>query len=152
MYPITVRELHGGWIVGEERILMTQPGIYGWNDSSTVISALDVHCFDAQANGVDVRLVPHVEPNSGAVSFGVAVPELGACAVVRGRSIGAASSAKTDDLDRRCVVNGTARASCFGTNASDSTNPGRTSNDDGSTTYEGGTTDERRTTKEAREP
>ena len=121
MYPITVRELHGGWIVGEERILMTQPGIYGWNDSSTVISALDVHCFDAQANGVDVRLVPHVEPSSGHVSFEVKVPKFGACAVVRGRSIGAASSAKTDDLDRRCVVNGTARASCFGTNASDST-------------------------------
>ena len=50
MYPITVRELHAGWVLGEERILVTREGQYGWNDS-TPLSALRVHCFDEQAEG-----------------------------------------------------------------------------------------------------
>ena len=83
MYPITVRELHGGWILGEERILVTQPGIYGWNDSFTETSSLSVHCFDQLAFGVDVQLVPYKDHSTGHVSFGVDVPESGACAIVR---------------------------------------------------------------------
>ena len=81
MYPITVRELHAGWIVGEERILMVESGTYGWNDA-TNISGVEAHCFDAQANGVAVEIssVPGADETN---SFIVPVPELGACALVK---------------------------------------------------------------------
>ena len=31
MYPITPTELHEGWVKGEERIITTLPGVYGWH-------------------------------------------------------------------------------------------------------------------------
>ena len=34
MFPFTPRELHAGWLVGEERIITTIPGQYGWGDMS----------------------------------------------------------------------------------------------------------------------
>lgn len=98
MYPITVRELHAGWIVGEERILMIESGIYGWNDT-TSISGVEAHCFDAQANGVAVKILS-VAGADQTNSFSVRVPKLGACALVRvsnNAAAAAASGVKTDD-------------------------------------------------------
>ena len=60
MYPITVRELHAGYVIGEERILVTRPGRYGWNDS-TPLSALRLHCFTEQAEGVEVAPTIHTD-------------------------------------------------------------------------------------------
>lgn len=34
MFPFTPRELHAGWLVGEERIITTKSGEYGWGDRS----------------------------------------------------------------------------------------------------------------------
>jgi hypothetical protein len=48
MYPFTPVELHPGVVIGEERILTTRSGLYGWPDNSTA----DVIVFDG-----DGRLV-----------------------------------------------------------------------------------------------
>lgn len=42
MFPITPIEIHKGFIIGEERIVTKESGIYGWNDSS----AHEVHVYD----------------------------------------------------------------------------------------------------------
>ncbi|MBI2302674.1 MAG: hypothetical protein HYU66_27525, partial [Armatimonadetes bacterium] len=34
MFPFTPRELHSGWLVGEERIITSRSGEYGWGDKS----------------------------------------------------------------------------------------------------------------------
>jgi hypothetical protein len=34
MFPFTPRELHSGWLVGEERIVTAKSGEYGWGDRS----------------------------------------------------------------------------------------------------------------------
>jgi hypothetical protein len=34
MFPFTPRELHAGWLVGEERIITSVPGEFGWADMS----------------------------------------------------------------------------------------------------------------------
>ena len=31
MFPITVEEIHAGWIKGKERIITKLPGVYGWH-------------------------------------------------------------------------------------------------------------------------
>jgi hypothetical protein len=81
MYPITVRELHAGYIIGEERILAIHSGVYGWNDY-TAPHDVSVHCFDEQANGVEVKL--KVQVNAlGDTMFELVVPMGGACALVR---------------------------------------------------------------------
>lgn len=36
MYPFTPIEIHAGWLWGEERIITTKSGVYGWHDMSAV--------------------------------------------------------------------------------------------------------------------
>jgi len=36
MFPFTPRELHSGWLVGEERIITSQSGEFGWGDRGGV--------------------------------------------------------------------------------------------------------------------
>ena len=50
MYPFTPREIHGGWLIGEERIITMRSGTYGWGDKSDV----KCHLFD-----VDGREIPN---------------------------------------------------------------------------------------------
>ncbi|HIQ21887.1 MAG TPA: hypothetical protein EYH34_11730 [Planctomycetes bacterium] len=42
MYPITPMELHGGYIIGRERIITKVSGLFGWGDAS----GHEVHVFD----------------------------------------------------------------------------------------------------------
>ncbi len=42
MYPFTPIELHGGYVIGEERIITCKSGLFGWGDTS----AHDVHVYD----------------------------------------------------------------------------------------------------------
>lgn len=49
MYPITPMELHGGYIIGEERIISRVSGIFGWNDASIH----EVHVFDDTGREVE---------------------------------------------------------------------------------------------------
>lgn len=49
MYPITPVELHGGYIIGEERIVTKQSGLYGWDDASEH----EVHVFDDTGREVE---------------------------------------------------------------------------------------------------
>jgi hypothetical protein len=37
MYPITPLELHNGYIIGEERIITSKTGLYGWDDNSEFV-------------------------------------------------------------------------------------------------------------------
>lgn len=48
MYPITPKELHQGYIIGEERIITKKSGLFGWGDTSTH----EVHVFDDTAREV----------------------------------------------------------------------------------------------------
>ncbi|MCE5240712.1 hypothetical protein LLH23_19800 [bacterium] len=50
MFPFTPRELHGGWLVGEERIITTQSGDFGWGDRS------GVKAFHYSADGQETPL------------------------------------------------------------------------------------------------
>ncbi len=54
MYPITPLELHGGYIIGEERIVTKASGLYGWNDASEH----DVHVFDDAGREVESFQTP----------------------------------------------------------------------------------------------
>ncbi len=48
MFPITPMELHGGYIIGRERIITKLSGLYGWGDASEH----EVHVFDADGRPV----------------------------------------------------------------------------------------------------
>ena len=54
MYPITVQELHSGTIVGRERIITRNSGVYGWPADTGGSDLHFVHLFDARG-----REVPH---------------------------------------------------------------------------------------------
>ncbi|MEN6548265.1 MAG: hypothetical protein ABFE07_19670 [Armatimonadia bacterium] len=54
MFPFTPRELHSGWLVGEERIITSKPGQYGWGDMS---QATAWH-YDAEGKESRLNLTP----------------------------------------------------------------------------------------------
>jgi hypothetical protein len=54
MFPFTPRELHSGWLVGEERIITTKSGEYGWGDGS----GAKVYHYDNVGNETIVDLKP----------------------------------------------------------------------------------------------
>ncbi len=54
MYPITPLELHAGYIIGEERIITKQSGLYGWGDASEH----EVHVFDDTGREVENFTAP----------------------------------------------------------------------------------------------
>jgi DNA-binding ferritin-like protein (Dps family) len=49
MYPMTPVELHGGYVIGEERIITKVSGLYGWGDASQH----EVHVFDDTGREVE---------------------------------------------------------------------------------------------------
>ena len=50
MYPITVTELHTGYVKGRERLITTRSGVYGWSDNA------DLHfAYRYDARGRPVR-------------------------------------------------------------------------------------------------
>ncbi len=69
MFPFTPRELHSGWLVGEERIITTKSGEYGWGDKS----GAKVYHYDNVGTETLVDLPPRVV--NGAHRFPVQVGE-----------------------------------------------------------------------------
>jgi hypothetical protein len=57
MYPITPKELHQGYIIGEERILTNRGGLFGWGDDREH----EVHVFDETGREVAGFSAPLVE-------------------------------------------------------------------------------------------
>lgn len=55
-YPITIRELHAGWIVGDERVVTMLSGSYGW-PGETVAARLRLYEADGSARPV-LELAP----------------------------------------------------------------------------------------------
>jgi hypothetical protein len=49
MYPFTPVELHKGYLIGKERIITKQSGIFGWGDQSD----FDVLIFDTAGQQTD---------------------------------------------------------------------------------------------------
>ena len=49
MYPITPLEIHGGHVIGEERIITNRSGLFGWGDES----AHEVHVFSDESVEVE---------------------------------------------------------------------------------------------------
>ena len=54
MFPFTPRELHSGWLVGEERIITSKPGEYGWGD----MSRATVWHYDVEGKETRLDLTP----------------------------------------------------------------------------------------------
>ena len=84
MYPITVRELHAGWIVGDERIITLHSGRFGWGASASSGngSSAVMHCVDESGHSV-ARAVAVAKAARGNVWFNVEVPLGGVCVLVR---------------------------------------------------------------------
>ena len=57
MFPITPMELHQGYIIGEERIITKNSGLYGWGDASEH----EVHVYDARGKEVPDFVAPVVK-------------------------------------------------------------------------------------------
>lgn len=60
MFPITPRELHEGFIIGQERILTNRSGRFGWGDASRH----EVHVFNNEGIEVDGFNAPFFEENN----------------------------------------------------------------------------------------
>ena len=80
MFPITVEELHAGWIKGKERILTLYPGTYSWGDKT----AVECHFYDASGKECE-GTVQTIHDKDGCNSFKVSFPQGGAAAIVKQR-------------------------------------------------------------------
>jgi hypothetical protein len=78
MFPITVEELHAGWIKGKERILTLYPGTYSWGDKS----AVECHFYDAGGKECE-GIVQTIPGPDGSNSFKIGFPQGGAAAIVK---------------------------------------------------------------------
>lgn len=61
MYPITPVEIRRGLIQGEERIVTTKPGVYGWDDDRLHL----VHRYDGRGRPVSHGFFATVTPGAG---------------------------------------------------------------------------------------
>ena len=78
MFPFTPIELHRGYLIGEERILTKESGLFGWGDASEFI----VHVFDRLGRSTDEIKPPRVQ-RDGKACAEVRIPEGYAAAIVR---------------------------------------------------------------------
>ena len=80
MFPFTPIELHGGYVIGKERILTNRSGLFGWGD----MAAFEAHVFDRVGKETDKIKVPRVVKNGKAYAE-VRIPEGYSVAIVRNR-------------------------------------------------------------------
>jgi len=73
MFPITIQELHAGWIQGKERILTLLPGRYSWHDQSQAVA----YGYDSDGKECPAQLTT-ITNSDGTHSFEVRFPEGGA--------------------------------------------------------------------------
>jgi hypothetical protein len=78
MFPITIMELHEGYIIGQERIVTNRSGRFGWGDSSQ----FDVAVFDRVGKRSDKIKTPRIE-RGGKAYVELRLPEGYSAAIVR---------------------------------------------------------------------
>jgi hypothetical protein len=78
MFPFTPIELHGGYLIGQERILTKESGLFGWGD----LSEFTVHVFDRIGKETDEIACPRIIQDGKAYAE-VRIPEGYAAAIVR---------------------------------------------------------------------
>jgi len=77
MYPITVTDIHGGWIRGKERIITVNSGKFGWENEKVASARIRVY-------GKDGRMVSDEQANCGSDGkFEVKLPENGMAIIIR---------------------------------------------------------------------
>lgn len=82
MFPITPRELHNGYIIGDERIVTNRSGMFGWGDSSKH----EIHVFNDQGREVTDIKAPVVARSlnrNGKTVTELRLPEDWSAAIVR---------------------------------------------------------------------
>ena len=70
MYPITVTDIHAGWVRGKERIVTSLSGKYGWPDKPAQV---EVRIFDRTGRNIETQMLSPDEDDK----FAVSVPEKG---------------------------------------------------------------------------
>jgi len=78
MFPFTPIELHGGYLIGEERILTNRSGLFGWGDDSD----FEAHVFDRVGRETTEIAVRRVTKDGRAYAE-VRLPEGYSAAIVR---------------------------------------------------------------------
>jgi hypothetical protein len=98
MYPITIRELHEGTIVGEERIITSRAGVYGWPDEGSRRDLHQVYLFDTRGREIPAAFVTTADARGVRTQLDLKPREL---AIVRRLPLTLDSSAPTNVL---CTV------------------------------------------------
>ncbi len=78
MFPFTPIELHKGYLIGEERILTKESGLFGWGD----MSEFQVHVFDRVGKPTDKIKTPRLVKDGRACAE-IRIPEGYSAAIVR---------------------------------------------------------------------
>jgi len=73
-----LHELHGGYLIGQERILTNRSGLFGWGDDSD----FEAHVFDRVGRETEEVKVPRVTRNGKAYAE-VRIPEGYSVAIIR---------------------------------------------------------------------
>ena len=76
MFPITVTDVHAGWVCGKERIVTCLSGKYRWDD---VPETAELRLFDREGRNIETR---EVTPDADGC-FAVQVPEKGMGILIR---------------------------------------------------------------------
>jgi len=77
MYPITVTDIHGGWIRGKERIITVKSGKFGWENEKVASARIRVY-------GKNGCMISDSQVNSDAAGqFEVKLPESGMAIIIR---------------------------------------------------------------------
>jgi hypothetical protein len=79
MYPITPLEIHGGYAIGQERIITNRSGLFGWGDRSDFRGFV----YDREGRATDSHSVGKVE-RDGKMYAEVRIPGGFSAAIVRG--------------------------------------------------------------------
>ncbi|GEM_PF-3331285 len=77
MFPITIEEIHAGWIKGKERVITLQSGSYSWGDDANV----DCYLYDSE--GRESVGTCEKSLKGKVATFKVEVPPDGAAVLVR---------------------------------------------------------------------
>lgn len=69
-FPLTPIQLGQGFIIGRERILTKESGIFGWNDNSECV----IYAYDSKGERIDSSKYVNVRKADGKISYEVRIP------------------------------------------------------------------------------
>lgn len=76
MYPITVTDIHAGWIRGKERIITIDSGTFGWKNTEK--TNIELRLFDKTGRNIYTENL-----SSGNGMFKINVPKKGMAILIR---------------------------------------------------------------------